>query len=98
MVYISHHCEQERIGILTRDRDTSEAQTLLDVQNVLDQMIRGENHGIGDETVLMPLHSADHRGLRSWRLVVVDNTNTAEELQRKRAGGSHTVLGAGARD
>ena len=55
-------------------------------------MIRGENHGIGDETVLMSLHSADHRGLRSWRLVVVNNTNTAEELRSKRGSAPERTL------
>ena len=44
-------------------------------------MFRGEDDRVVDEPVLVPLDRAHHRGLRGGRLVVVNDTNTAKELE-----------------
>ena len=75
--------------MLTGDGDSSEAEALLHVKDVFDQVCRGKDNGVRNETVLMPLDGADHCGLRGGGLVVVDDANAAEELQRKR-GASDT--------
>ena len=54
-----------------------------DLENVLDELVRGEDNGLGDESVFVALHSSDHRSLLLCSLVVVDNTNPSQELSRK---------------
>lgn len=68
---------------LTGDRDPSESKPLLHVQNVLHEVVRAKDDRLVDEAVLVPLDRAHHRRLRLRRLVVVDDADAAEELQRR---------------
>ena len=65
---------------LTSYRDTGEAQSLLDVKDILDKMVRRQDDRIRDESVLVTLHGAYHGRLSGGRLVMVDDTDTPEKL------------------
>lgn len=45
-------------------------------------MTRRQNDRVGDEAILVPLDGTDHGSLRLGRLVVMNNADTPEELQR----------------
>ena len=65
---------------LTSDRDTGEAEPLLDIKYILDMVGRRQDDRLGDEAVLVALGCTDHGGLGSRRLVVMNDTDTALEL------------------
>ena len=65
---------------LTRDRNSTKPEPRLDIQDVLDDIVRRENDGVRDEPVLVPLHRTHHRRLRGRGLIVVDDTDAAKEL------------------
>lgn len=65
---------------LTSDRDATKTEPGLDVQDVVDDVVWREHDRVGDESVLVSLDSADHLRLRLRRLVVMNYTNSAEEL------------------
>lgn len=66
---------------LTSDGYARESQTFLDIENVFHAVRRGQNHGFRDETIFMALYGADHGSLGGGRLVVVDDADTAKELE-----------------
>jgi hypothetical protein len=67
--------------VLTGDGNTAKPTTLLDIENVIDEVIRRQHDRVGDETIFMAFDTANHVGLRFSGLVVVDNSDTAQELQ-----------------
>jgi hypothetical protein len=64
----------------TCDRNSTKAEPSLDIQYIFNEMGGRENHRIRDKTILMTLDRANHRCLRFWRLIVMDNTNASMEL------------------
>lgn len=76
---------------LTGDRNTTESATFFDVENIFHNVLRREDHGVGDEPILMTLDPPDHFCLGLRRLVMVYHANAAEELQ-EHLNASNTVL------
>lgn len=80
MHMLSHPEAYKSRTILTSDRDARETKTFLNIQHILDVVLRRENDRIRDKPVLVTLDGADHGSLRSSGLVVVDDTDTAQKL------------------
>jgi hypothetical protein len=75
MVQIVNESWNRWFGRLTRDWDATETESHFNVQNICDRVVWTEHNGIGDESVLVSLHSAHHSCLVFGRLIVMDNSN-----------------------
>lgn len=71
----------------TCDGDAAEAKPCFDVKDVFHQVGGGQDDRIRDEAVLVPLDGTDHGGLGLGGLVMVDDTDTSQELV-----GNNTVV------
>lgn len=65
---------------LTGDGNAAESEAGFAVQHIFNEMRRREHDGVGDEAVLVTLHSANHRCLSIRTLVVMYNTNSTKKL------------------
>jgi hypothetical protein len=66
---------------LACDRNTAEAESGLDVENIFNQMCRRQHDGVGNEAILVSLDGANHVSLRFRGLVVVDDADTSQKLE-----------------
>lgn len=64
---------------LTSHGETTEAPLRLQLLGLANGGRRGEDHGVQDEAVFIPLHLANHLSLLLRGAVVVDNTQTTEQ-------------------
>lgn len=64
----------------TGDGNSTESESGLHIEDVLDGSGGTEDDGVGDETVLKLLDLLDHGSLLLGRVVVVDDTETPKEL------------------
>jgi len=64
----------------TGDGDAAETELILDGENVRNGVVLGQADRIGDESVLELLDFADHLGLLLGSAVVVEDTDTSEQL------------------
>ncbi len=75
----SSHNERGSCG-LTGDGNAAEPQASLHVEDVLNVMVRGKDHGVGNKAIFMALDGADHSGLRDSWLIVMYNADAAQQL------------------
>lgn len=66
----------------TSDGDATETELVLDGEDIGDGVVLGQADGVGDEAVLKLLDLADHLGLLLRGAVVVDDSQTTEQLIR----------------
>jgi hypothetical protein len=67
---------------LACDRDAAETKPSFDVEDISYGIVGAEHNWIGDKTVFMALHSSNHRCLIFWGLIVMNNANATQKLER----------------
>jgi hypothetical protein len=77
----------------TGDGNSTESESGLHIEDVLDGSGGTEDDGVGDETVLKLLDLLDHGSLLLGRVVVVDDTETSKELRDRTGTGRHWSVG-----
>lgn len=65
---------------LTCHGDTTEAKSLFDVKDILNDIVGAKDDWVRDKTILVALDGADHCSLLFSGLVVVDDTDTSKKL------------------
>lgn len=68
---------------LTSDRNPTESEPILNIEDIFDYMLRRKDDRVRNESVFVSLDSAYHSGLRFGCLIMVNNTNSSEELIEK---------------
>ena len=75
----------------TCDRNATESEPSLDVQDILDGISGREDDRVADKTVFVTLYSSNHGRLTLCTLVMVNDTNPSQKLEVKKMSQKHEM-------